>query len=305
MPPEESLPAEKPAVSVVIVSRNRIDALRQTLAALYAPGAGSPPEVVVVDAGSRDGSAEIDSEFASVRLVKMPHNFGRTRARNIGIRTASGELILLLDPGVVLDAAGIDRLRDILEADARAAAAAPRLRSASGEAVPQSFALPDAAALARACMTAASLCEDAGAARAECVWPGAVMFRKSFLAGMNYFDEKRFGDAFAELDLFRQIRHAGRDILISDAVPATILEREPEPATAAARALVACDRIAGAAALLAKQHGTLAGISFRIKMLLGALAALLRPADSAHARRVLAGLLSGVKIDGSHDGSLA
>jgi hypothetical protein len=305
VPPEETLPAEKPALSVVIVSRNRIEALRQTLAAIYAAGAGSPPEVVVVDAGSSDGSAEIDSEFASVRLVKMPHNFGRTRARNIGIRTATGELILLLDPGVVLGAAAAERLREILAADARAAAAAPRLRGAGGEAIPQSFALPDAATLARACVTGASLCTESGAARAECVWPGALMFRKSFLGGMNYFDEKRFGDAFAELDLFRQIRHAGRDIIISDEVPAVVLQREPEPATPAARALVACDRIAGAAALLAKQHGAMAAISFQIKMLLGALAALPRPAESAHARRVLAGLLSGVKIDGSHDGSAA
>lgn len=287
-------------MSVVIVSRNRIDALRRTLAALLPKGASDGPEVIVVDAGSRDGSAEIDAEFPQVRLVKMPHDFGLTRARNIGIRTAAGALILLLDPGVLLSSASVFKLRDVLEADPRAAAAAPRLLDENGAPLPQSYALPDAHALARACVTGEDLPAGAGASRAEAVWPGALLFRKSFLAGMNYFDEKRFGDAFAELDLYRQIRHAGRDILISGEVTAVRLGQQPEPVSAAARALITCDRITGAAAFLAKQGGAMAGISFQIKMFFGLLAALLRPATAGHARRVLPGLLSGVKIDGSN-----
>jgi hypothetical protein len=40
-------------------------------------------------------------------------------------------------------------------------------------------------------------------------------------------------------------------------------------------------------------------------MFFGALAALFRPSEAGHAWRVLTGMLSGVKIDGSHDGPLA
>lgn len=288
-------------MSVVIVSRNRIDALRQTLAALLPKGVASPLEVIVVDAGSRDGSAEIDAEFPQVRLVKMPHDFGLTRARNIGIRTATGTLILLLEPGVLLGSDGVFKLRDLLEADPRAAAAAPRLLDENSAPLPQSYALPDAPALARACVTGEDLPAGSGASRAEAVWPGALLFRKSFLGGMNYFDEKRFGDAFAELDLYRQIRHAGRDILIAGDIPALRLGQLPEPGSPDTRALITCDRIAGASAFLAKQYGASAAISFRIKMFFDALAALIRPATAGHARRVLSGLLSGVKIDGAHN----
>jgi glycosyltransferase involved in cell wall biosynthesis len=295
VPPEEIQPAETPKVSVVIVSRNRLAALRRTLSALCVP---EGPEVVVVDAGSRDGSAGIDSDFPSIRLVKMPRDFGRTRARNIGVRTATGEVVLLLKAGVVIEPAAVERLNAALEGDARAAAAAPRLLDAGGALVPQSFPLPDAVTLAGIGLSGAPLAIDAAAARAEAVRDDALLLRKSFLAGMNYFDEKRFGDAFAELDLFRQIRHAQRDILILDDAPAVIAEPPPTPERLDMLALRACDRITGAAAYIGKCDGPFASISFQIKMFFATLSALLRPSEAKLARRILPGIFSGVKIDG-------
>jgi len=295
VPPEQPQPSDSPALSIVIVSRNQIAALHRTLAALLPAGSPNPSEVVVVDAGSRDGSSEVDSEFPAVRLVKMPHNFGRARARNIGVRTATGELILLLAPGVLLSPATLDRLRSALESDPRAAAVAPRLLDAAGEPQPQSFALPSPAELGKLCFSGALPASDSTAERAEAVRDDALLLRKSFIAGMNYFDEKRFGDSFAELDLFRQIRNANRDILILHDAPATL--PDPEPAHVDP-ALAVCDRLAGAAAFIAKRDGSFAAISFQIKMFFAAFSA-------PNTFRLLSGLLSGDKIDGSQDGSLA
>lgn len=295
MPPEQPKPDSAPALSVIIVSRNQIAPLRRTLAALLPAGSPNPSEVVVVDAGSRDGSSEVDSEFPAVRLVKMPHNFGRARARNIGVRTATGELILLLAPGVLLSPATLDRLRSALESDPRAAAVASRLLDADGEPQPQSFALPSPAELGKLCFSGALPASDSTAERAEAVRDDALLLRKSFIAGMNYFDEKRFGESFAELDLFRQIRNANRDILILHDAPATL--PDPEPAHVDP-ALAVCDRLAGAAAFIAKRDGSFAAISFQIKMFFAAFSA-------PNTFRVLSGLLSGDKIDGSQNGSLA
>jgi GT2 family glycosyltransferase len=295
VPPEQPQPPDSPALSVVIVSRNQIAALRRTLAALLPAGSPNPPEVVVVDAGSRDGSSEVDSEFPAVRLVKMPHNFGRARARNIGVRTATGELILLLAPGVLLSPATLDRLRSALESDPRAAAVAPRLLDAAGEPQPQSFTLPSAAELGKLCFSGEPLASNAAAERAEAVRDEALLLRKSFIAGMNFFDEKRFGDSFAELDLFRQIKNANRDILILHDAPATLPGPEPAPVDPA---LAVCDRLAGAAAFIAKRDGAFAAISFQFKMFFAAFSA-------PNPFRLVSGLLSGDKIDGSQDGSLA
>lgn len=295
MPPEQPQPDSAPAVSVVIVSRNQIAPLRRTLAALLPAGSPNPPEVVVVDAGSRDGSSEVDSEFPAVRLVKMPHNFGRARARNIGVRTATGQLILLLAPGVLLSPSTLESLRSALDADPRAGAVAPRLQDAAGVPQPQSFALPSPEELGRLCFSGNPLASDSTAERAEAVRDDALLLRKSFIAGMNYFDEKRFGDSFAELDLFRQIRNANRDILILPGAPATLPDSEPAPVDSG---LAVSDRLAGAAAFIAKRDGTFAAISFQFKMFFAAFSA-------PNTFRLLSGLLSGDKIDGSQDGSLA
>lgn len=295
MPPEQPQPDPDPALSVVIVSRNQIAPLRGTLAALLPAGSPNPPEVVVVDAGSRDGSSEVDSEFPAVRLVKMPHNFGRARARNIGVRTATGQLILLLAPGVLLSPTTLDRLRSALEADPRAGAVAPRLLNAAGKPQPQAFSLPSSVELGKFCFSGALLASDSTAERAEAVRDDALLLRKTFIAGMNYFDEKRFGDSFAELDLFRQIRNANRDILILTDAPATLPDPEPAPVDPA---LAVCDRLAGAAAFIAKRDGAFAAISFQFKMFFAAFSA-------PNTFRLVSGLLSGDKIDGSQDGSLA
>ncbi|MCL4793174.1 MAG: glycosyltransferase [Bryobacteraceae bacterium] len=301
MPPHEDLPAESIPVSVIIVSRNRIEALRRTLAALLRPGTPHPPEVVVVDAGSRDGSADVDSEFPEVRLVKMPRDFGRSRARNIGARTATRDLILFLEAGVELSAEVVIHMAQALEADPRAAAVAPKLLDQNGQPVEQAYPLPSAPELAAICLTATPLAKISGVERAEAVRDDVLLLRKSFLAGMNFFDERRFGDSFAELDLFRQMKNAGRDILILSGAAARLPVPAPESPHPAERALRASDRITGAAAYIAKRNGSFAAISFQIKMFLGALAALLRPADASVARRILPGIFSGVKIDGSQD----
>jgi GT2 family glycosyltransferase len=295
VPPEQPQPPDSPALSVVIVSRNQLVALRRTLASLLPAGSPNPPEVVVVDAGSQDGSSEVDSEFPAVRLVKMPHNFGRARARNIGVRTATGQLILLLAPGVLLSPTTLDRLRSALEADPRAGAVAPRFLNAAGDPQPQSFVLPSSSELGKLCFSGEPLASDSTAERAEAVRDDALLLRKAFIAGMNYFDEKRFGDSFAELDLFRQIRNASRDILILHDAPATLPDPEPAPVDPA---LAVCDRLAGAAAFIAKRDGAFASISFQFKMFFAAFSA-------PRSLRLVSGLLSGDKIDGSQDGSLA
>lgn len=85
---------ERPTVSAVVLTRNRADVLALVLDRL----AELPvDEVVVVDNGSSDGTAElVRGRAGNVRLVETGANVGLA-GRNLGARAASGELLLMLD----------------------------------------------------------------------------------------------------------------------------------------------------------------------------------------------------------------
>ncbi len=58
-----------------------------------------PREVIVVDDGSSDGSADVVESFDAPVPIKVVRqaNLGQSAARNVGVRLASGELIAFLD----------------------------------------------------------------------------------------------------------------------------------------------------------------------------------------------------------------
>lgn len=85
-----------PVASIVIVTRNRPDALRSALrSATEQDGA---IEVIVIDDGSTDGTSELVArEFPDVRLLRSEVSEGYIRQRNRGARAARGAIIVSID----------------------------------------------------------------------------------------------------------------------------------------------------------------------------------------------------------------
>ena len=84
-----------PAVSVIIPTYNRRELVREAIASVLAQ-TYSDVELIVVDDGSDDGTAEVVQEFARVRYVYQP-NRGVSAARNHGVALSSGALLAFLD----------------------------------------------------------------------------------------------------------------------------------------------------------------------------------------------------------------
>ncbi|MGJ5820350.1 glycosyltransferase family 2 protein [Paludibaculum fermentans] len=262
----------RPKVSVVIVAYECEAALRRCLTALDASQDRANIEVLVVDAGSRDGCPRIDADFPGIQMLRLPRNFGRTRARNIGMRTAQSDLIFFLDPNVEVQPETVSILAAALEATDAVTAAAPQLRDASGTTIVNSFSLPTPEALAEASLRGTPLprvVPQNGVA--EAVDEEAMIVRKSFLAGMNYLDEKRFSEHWSLLEVCWQIRNAGKQILVSQQ---TFVVLNPSSRPVEDEQLYTADRVSGASAFIAKHSGFGAGISFKLKCFFSALGSL-------------------------------
>lgn len=92
---------DMPTVSVVIVSWNGEKFLEPCLSAVSAQTLKGY-EVIVVDNGSTDGSVEsVRSHFAGVRLIENKRNLGYAGGANVGFRSATGEVLALLNQDTI------------------------------------------------------------------------------------------------------------------------------------------------------------------------------------------------------------
>src|SRR5262245_26539888 len=94
------------ALSVIVCTRDRRPGLMRCLESVLASAQASAwpveMEIVVVDDGSEDGTAEAVQAFAAkerraaVRLIRQP-GLGLSAARNTGVAHARGELLAFID----------------------------------------------------------------------------------------------------------------------------------------------------------------------------------------------------------------
>lgn len=120
-------------LSVVIVNYNTAEFLRGCLRALQPELVGRDSEVLVVDNGSRDGSAAmVRGEFPAVTLLENGENVGFARANNRALRQARGQHVLLLNPDTEVAPGSIGRLEQALDALPDAVAVGPKIARPDG-----------------------------------------------------------------------------------------------------------------------------------------------------------------------------
>lgn len=115
-----------PSISVIIPSRNGAARLGETLRSLAAEQAPASVETIVVDDGSDDATSEIaasaDLPWGAVRVLRHDAPRGRAAACNLGVASAVGELILILDDDMTLRSGAIEAHRSFHRAQSDAAA---------------------------------------------------------------------------------------------------------------------------------------------------------------------------------------
>lgn len=115
-------------LSVVIPSRNGSARIPITLASIAEQRVEAPVEVVVVDDGSDDGTADAAQRCAlpwgAPRVIRRSAGSGRSAACNAGVAQASGAVVVLLDDDMTLAPGALEAHRAFHANNARAAARA-------------------------------------------------------------------------------------------------------------------------------------------------------------------------------------
>lgn len=117
-------------LAVAVVGFDTRDVLEPCLESV---AAAEPEEIVVVENGGTDGSAEfVRTRFPEATLIVNEHNRGYGAAANQAIAACSAPAVLLLNSDTVLQPGALTALGRYLAAHPRAGVAGPRLANADG-----------------------------------------------------------------------------------------------------------------------------------------------------------------------------
>ena len=123
--------------AAVVVNYEAGDALTECVRSLRADdSAGGPPQIVVVDNGSTDGSvARLQRAFADVEVVDPHANLGYAAAANRGTARTNAPIVAVCNPDVVV-APGAGAAMLAAFADPAVGAAGPCIRNPDGSVYP-------------------------------------------------------------------------------------------------------------------------------------------------------------------------
>jgi len=262
---------------VVVVSHNRAELLRRCLESLEKSEGRETLQIIVVDNGSYDGSAKLDSDFPHIQFLRLPKNFGLTKALNLGWRAADSAYVFFLHDDTEAEPQTVLRLAETLDANPDAAAACPLLVDGEGRPAPQLGNLPPDGEYRPAEPGDEPVA--VGYARGA-----ALMVRVFVIKAIRQIDE-RYGQFGSDADLAAQIRRASKRILL---VPTVRVRHHGGGAWSAVQR---ADFLLGRAVFVGKYRGLLAGLQSRLAAVFGPL--------FSFQFGVLKNTLAGQKIDGT------
>ncbi len=126
-------------LSVIIVSFNAREYLRECLRTVRKASANINCEVFVVDNNSDDGSAAmVKDDFPEIKLIRNNVNSGFSAANNVAIKQSAGEFILLLNPDTIIPEDTFSQCITFMKEHTDAGALGVKMVNGNGRYLPES-----------------------------------------------------------------------------------------------------------------------------------------------------------------------
>jgi GT2 family glycosyltransferase len=224
-------------LSVVILCWNDWNVIENCLRSILTGACQIEFEVIVSDNGSTDGSvAKIREHFPTVRIVENRDNLGFAKGNNVGIRHATGDYVLILNPDTVVHDGALDRWIAFADRHPRVGAFGCRIVNQDGSYQESARPFPSVRGSWIAALYVRPLGLLSSAFRSDRYvgWKGdterevdwqsgcCVLFRGDLLKQLGGFDE-RFFYHYEEVDLCRRVWEAGYPILFTPEATVTHL----------------------------------------------------------------------------------
>lgn len=211
-----------PVWAAVVVNYEAGLLLTSCVRSVLADASAGPPEVVVVDNGSTDGSiALLETTFPEVPVLRPGANLGYARAANLGIAATRAPIVAVLNPDAEIASGTATAMLAAFEGDAELAAVGPQIRNPDGSCYASARRVPSVgAALGHALLggiaprnrfTRAYRDLDADPDRSRTVdWisGAALWLRRTALDRVGGWDERYFL-FFEDVDLCRSLEADG------------------------------------------------------------------------------------------------
>ncbi len=121
-------------LSIITVNYNGLNDTLELLQSLYSHVAGFVYEVIVVDNGSAvDESIEIKETYPQTLTIRSEQNLGFAGGNNLGIVSAKGTYLLLINNDTFVTDNGLSNLLKVIEQDDTITVVSPKICFAFGE----------------------------------------------------------------------------------------------------------------------------------------------------------------------------
>lgn len=121
------------ALSIIIVTYNSSKFIASCLNSINDETLKQGFEVIVVDNASTDDTVSIVKQYPEVILIENKANLGYSKANNIGINKSRSEYLMFLNPDVIINPSGIEKLITDLKQKDYYGMVAPKLLYPNGK----------------------------------------------------------------------------------------------------------------------------------------------------------------------------